>query len=182
MLYLFEGRPEERTHFYAREQQHIIDLVNHYRSRLTPEQWSNPEIHTWVKKEPTIDSIVQVEQGQILFVGGPIFMGGEGDLFDVRLNVTSDFVVALPKESLPSFEIWRSDILNKRRGVLYQAHVPHALFGGQYFIPEDVARAIVGYDLSRVVKKSRNTLKRLEGLKHPNLRITTMKDARRVSK
>jgi hypothetical protein len=33
-LYLLEGQPHERTFIFAREPQHIIGLVNHYRQNL----------------------------------------------------------------------------------------------------------------------------------------------------
>jgi len=175
-LYLLEGQPNERTFIYAREPQHIISLVNHYRQKLTPEDKAHPELHSWVKNKPTLDRIVDVKEGGLMFVGSPIAMGGDGEVFNVRLRVTPDFEVGLPEESLPAFMLWRSNILDRKRESLYKAHVSHAFFGGQYFIPEDIARAIVEFDVTPEIGRASPALRNLETLRHKNLRVATMKD------
>lgn len=111
-----------------------------------------------------------------MFVGSPIAMGGDGEVFNVRLRVTPDFEVGLPEESLPAFMLRRSHLLDRKREHLYKAHVPHALFGGQYFIPEDIARAIVEYDVTPEIGRASPTLQNIENIRHQHIRVATMKD------
>ncbi len=172
VLYTLNNEERDRTFFYGRVKEHIIEVVNHYRARLTPEEKANPQLHSWARDEPTLDKILEVESGVLHFVGSMIAMG-EGKLFDVELQVTPDFSVAMPHESLPAFGLWRADLLSRKRGELYKAHVSHSLFGAQYFLPEDIVRAIVGHDLRPHMDAAREKLEKLETVKrgHPNLRV-----------
>jgi len=171
-LYKLNNKSEDRTFFYARNQQHIIDLIRKYRTeRLTPEDLKHPDILSWAKKEPELSDIIVETEGFMGFVGSMIDTNKPGDVFDVRLQVTPDFVVGLPSESLPAFRMWRMNILARKRGELYKAHVNHALFGAQYFIPEDVAQAIASYDLIPEMEKASEAIEKIAEVRrgHPNI-------------
>ena len=169
-LYKLNNDDRDRTHVYARDPKHIINLVNYYRKKLTPEQEKDPELHSWVR-EPSLDKILEVKQGALHFIGSVVAMDGEEELFDVKLKVTPDFTVAMPHESLHAFGIWRVDLPLQKREELYKGHVPHALFGGQYFLPEDIVRAIVGYDLKPHIDKAKAKLRKIQSIRHENIRL-----------
>lgn len=173
-LYKLNNSNKDGTSIYARDPAHIIELVEHYMKRLTPEQLNDPESHniqTWVKKTPTMDDILEVESGNVIFQAGMIDMTLKGNLFK-NLQVTDDFVVNVNLESLPYFDQYRSILPDNKRCQLYKFSSPGGLFQNQNFIPEDVMRAIYDFDLISHFEEAKETLHRLSKMnEHPNVKL-----------
>lgn len=171
VLYKLNNPKKDNTNIYARDQQHIVGLVAHYVAQLTPEDKANPQLQGWLKQN-SVDDIIEVESGHVLFQAGFIDMSRKGDLFE-ELQVTDDFTVHVNEESLPYFEESRAGLSNppNKRGQLYRFHTP-GMFGSQNFLPEDVVSAIVGFDLTPLYEKARENLAKLESLReHPNVDV-----------
>ena len=99
-------------------------------------------------------------------------MNPEGNLWE-ELPVTDDFKVYLNLESLPYFDMMRSQLLEEKskRGSLYKFHNHHGLVPSQNYMPRDVAEAIVKSDLVSLYEKGKQALDQIASLRHPNLAI-----------
>lgn len=167
---------DEPVGIYARTPQHTVDLVSHYHEQARDAgHLDDPRLAKWVSKIPTLDDIAKVESGFIRYHAGMINLNPnevdmEGDLFSERMQVTDDFEVAVSPEGLFYFGMQRQQLPNSKRGELYKFQTP-GIFGGLYFIPEDVMKGIVDYDLSPHIEKAKKVRERIEQVKagHPNL-------------
>ncbi|MEK6939357.1 MAG: hypothetical protein AABX31_01390 [Nanoarchaeota archaeon] len=171
ILYQLDNREEDRTNIYARNSQHIVELVELYAKRLTPEERNHPKLMSWLKPN-TISKIIEVDSGVLRFQAGMINTALEGNLFE-ELPVTSDFKVQVNLESLPYFDTMRAGLLKEenKRGQLYKFHNNHGLFASQNYLPQDIAEAVVKYDLKSLYEKAEETLERITSLKHPSLYV-----------
>ena len=174
---LFKLRSEdEPVGIYARVPQHIVDLVSYYRERAKETgHLDDPSLAKWVSKIPTLDDIAKVESGFIRYHVGMISLNPqevdmERDLFSERMQVTDDFEVAVSPEGIFYFDVQRQQLPASKRGELYKFQTP-GIFGGLYFVPEDVMNGIVGYDLSPHVEEAKKVRERIEQVKagHRNL-------------
>lgn len=170
-LYKLDNLAEDRTNIYARDQQHIVELVELYAKGLTPEERNDPRLMSWLKPN-TISRIIEVDSGILRFQAGMINMALEGDLFE-ELKVTDDFKVQVNLESLPYFEMKRAEFLDEKnkRAQLYKCHNNNGLFASQNYVPRDVAEAIARHDLKPLYEKAKKILDDIESLKHPNLEV-----------
>lgn len=176
-LYLLKKHENEEINVYARVPQHIIDLVDHYREEARQNgDLDNPRLGKWLSKPATIDDIAEVEKGFLRYHAGMVCLNPDevdmaGDFFSERFQATDDFEVAVSSEGISHFIFQRQHLLNSKRGELYKFHVTNALFGGLYFVPEDVMKGIVGYDLTSHIEEAVRLRKKIEEVKagHPNL-------------
>ena len=171
-LFKLRNPDSDNTQFYARDPTHIIELVEHYRmTKLTPAQREHPpgDLYGWVRKSPSLEDIEPVAHGGLVFQAGLVVLDGEGEFFR-HIQVLDDFTVDVNDESLPYFEMARRHILNTRRCNLYKFSTP-GMFGTQNFLPEDVARAIAGYDITPYLQMAKERLDKVQSLKHPGLHV-----------
>lgn len=170
-LYKLDNLAEDKTNIYARDSQHIVELVELYAKRLTPEERNHPNLMSWLKPD-TISRIVEVDSGILRFQAGMINTALEGKLFE-ELTVSDDFKVYVNLESLPYFNTKRSRLLEEgnKRAQLYKFHNNNGLFASQNYLPRDVAEAIVRYDLNSLYEKAKEVLDKIASLKHPNIAV-----------
>ena len=166
----------ERTQFYAREKQDILDLIDHYKQREVARGAQNEPMSFSRKLSPEIlETIHTEERGYFRFHVGPLILPkneeeGKKDVFQ-ELQVLSDFTVAVSYEDSGYFDLFRRSILDSRRMNLYKAEVDNSLFGGLTFIPRDVVDAILAFDLSDLLKEGRKFREVIAGINHPNIRL-----------
>ena len=170
-LYKLNNPAEDNTYFYARDPEHIIELIQQYRKKVTEKERQDPKLVNWVKSEPTLDQIVKVKEGSLCFQAGMICMDTKGELFE-HLQVTPDFTVHVNVESLPYFDLARTELPEHKRGKLYKMHCPGSIFQGLYFLPEDIIKAIVAYDLTELYKKGDEYLGRIADLRHQHVQTS----------
>lgn len=169
-LFKFDTQTEP-VWFYARKPEHIIDLVTHYNKQVKMEgRLNSPEIADWVRKIPSIEDIVETGKGIIAYHVGMINMSQKGDLFSEHMQVADDFEVRVSPESLLYFDAHRQRLPKSKRKDLYKLQIP-GVFSRLYFVPEDIMQAIVNYDLSPHIEKTKKIRERIENVKasHPNL-------------
>lgn len=175
-LYKLNNEERDQTNFYSRDPKDIIEVVNMFREELKPGDESSPTVQSWVKKVPTLDDITVVKYGDLIFQAGMVEMGDDRDgkkAFFERLFVTDDFTVHVNLESLTYFDNLRREILGDKMGNLYAFHNIRGLFPSQNFIPEDIAKAIIGFDLKPYYEKAKSKLGRiLEAGKHPGVHVS----------
>ena len=167
---------DEPVGIYARVPDHIIDLVTHYYNQSRDEgMLDDPRLAKWASKIPEPDDIAKVESGFMRYHAriinlNPREVDMEGDLFSERMQVTNDFEVAVSPEGLPYFDMQRRQLPDSKRRELFKFQTP-GVFGGLYFVPEDVMIGIVKYDLSSHIERSKKVRERIEQVKanHPNL-------------
>src|SRR3989338_7184906 len=144
---------DEPVEFYARDPKHIIDLVSYYYQQTKEAgELKNPKIAKWVTNIPTLGDIERVEKGYIKYQAGMINFNSEevdmkGKFFSEKMQVTPDFEIAANLESLLYFDIQRHELSGLKRVELYK-FMTSGIFGKLYFIPEDIMKGIVSYDLS----------------------------------
>ena len=161
---------------YARVPQHIVDLVSHYRARASAKgQLTDTRLSKWVSKVPTLEDVVKVNKGGILYHVGMVCLATDEDkgkdLFSEKMQVTEDFEVAVSPEAVLYFAQQRAELPSLKRGDLYKFHVDNPIFGELYFIPEDIMNAIVAYDLTPHLEAAIKFRDRIETVKagHPRL-------------
>ena len=174
---LFKLKSEsEPVGIYARVSQHIVDLVIHYHEQAKKAgQLDDPKLAKWVSKIPTLDDVAKVESGFIRYHAGIINLNPqevdmEEDLFSERMQVSDDFELAVSPEGLFYFNMQRQLLPTSKRGELYKFQTP-GIFGGLYFVPEDVVKGIVNYDFAPHMERAREfraKIKRI-GAGHKNL-------------
>lgn len=168
----------EPVAFYARDPQHIVDLVQHYYDQTKQEnRLDDPQIAQWSKKVPVLDDIKIVEKGIIRYHVGMVFCETDdeetnADLFSERMQVTDDFIVAVSPESVFYFDGARQGLPNIKRGELYKFQTG-GIFRSLTFIPEDVMQGIVNYDLAPHKRRAEEFQAKIQAIKkgHPGLRI-----------
>ncbi len=174
-LYVFRGK-DEPVQIYARDQQHIISLVEHYRERAKKQgDLDNAQLDQWVRTVPTLDQIVAVDLGFVNYHAGMINLklseeDMKKDFFSEYMRVIPDFEFRVSPESVGYFSVQRRLLPSLRRDHLYKLQTSGAL-GSLNFIPEDVMNALLAYDLAPHLKRTREIRERIAYLKtqHPNL-------------
>lgn len=174
-LYQLRG-DDEPIQIYSRIPQDIIDVVRHYHEQAKNNgELDDPKLAKWVRQIPSLGDIARVDSGFIRYHVGMINLNStevdmNEDLFSERMQVTDDFEVAVSPESISYFDQHRRQFPNLKRGDLYKLQI-QGIFGGLYFIPEDVMTGIVGYDLTPHYKKSKGVRELIQKVKkgHPNL-------------
>ena len=172
-LYKLDNLAEDRTNIYARDPQHIVELVGLYAKRLSPEERNHPNLMSWLRPD-TINKIIKVDSGALHFQAGMIRVADEdkkNEPFFEELPVLPDFKVFVNQESLPYFDAMRSHLFHteNKRGQLHKLHNNGGLFASQNYFPQDVAEAIVKYDLRPLYEKAKEALNEITSLRHPNL-------------
>ncbi len=161
----------EPVAFYARNSQHIVDLVQYYYDQAKREgRLNDPKIANWAKNIITLDQIKLVERGGIKYhVGMACIRTGDSelgkDLFSEKLQVADDFIVAVSPEALFYFDAERQGLEFKKRGELYKFQIRYGPFSSLTFIPEDVMRGIVSYDLAPHKKRAEEFQGRIQQAK-----------------
>jgi len=158
--------------FFARNPQHLVDLINTYYQQALEDGALNKSA-PWVR-EVSSDDIAEVIHGDIYLTMGAIYAGvqNEGEaLHNLHLNVTPDFTVHLNAEGLVYFDNVRAKYVDNKRGELYKIASLHALFTTLSFVPEDIMKAIVFADLKDAYKQAQPYLDKLLQLEHSNLKI-----------
>jgi hypothetical protein len=165
------GFKKDCADFYARNPQHIVNLITHYYEENKKDGGLNdPKVAGWSKKIPSLKQILAVEKGNFIFHQGVIDMSRDGNLFE-KLCVAPDFDVNVTEESIPYFDIFRREMLPQmKRKELYKIQLD-GLFGGLTFIPEDVVKSIRSFDLTPYIEKAKEHLQEMERMasSHPNL-------------
>lgn len=178
-LYLLK-MPEDANAFvrvYARDSEHIIELVDYYRQRARDSgHLEDPKLGWWVKKIPSLEDIEQVRSGHINYHVGMIVLNPdevdrEGDFFSERMQVADDFTVAVSLEAMAYFDLQRRQLPNSKRRELYKFQIEGGAFSSLNFIPEDVVQGITSYDIFPHLEKSRDVIESIRQAKagHPNL-------------
>ena len=167
----------ERTQFYSRQRQDIVDVISNYKTREKSSGNDTRPDSFSVKISPEVlDTITEVKEGFLRFHVGPLFMPqteeeGKKDVFHT-LQVLPDFSVGVSYEASAHFDRFRRSLSSQRRVNLYKVQVDNGLFGGLYFVPEDVVDAIVSFDLSDLLSEGKIFRERIAGVSHPNLRFS----------
>lgn len=159
---LFKLKVEnEAVGMYARREEDIIDLINYYRGKLErADQLGNPNLGKWVSEIPTLNKIEKVSSGFINYHVGMINLNYcvvdmSKDFFSERMQVADDFEVAVSPESLLHFDAQRKKLPFCKRRELYKFLI-EGVFGGLYFVPEDVMKGIVNYDMSSNIQETKH--------------------------
>jgi hypothetical protein len=174
-LYKLNNEQRDQTNFYSRDPNHIIEVIEMFREELKPEEINNPQIQGWVKKKPSIEDMIEVKFGDLIFQAGMVEMNDvrDGESFFERLPVTDDFTVHVNLESLPYFDHLRRELPDNKMGKLYAFHNVRGLFPSQNFIPEDVMKAVVNFDLKPYYEKAKPALKHiLEASNHTGIHVS----------
>ena len=144
-------------------------MIELYTKKLTPEERNHPDLLSWLKPN-VISRIIEVNSGLLRFQAGMVKIRTEGNFFE-ELPVAEDFRVYVNLESLPYFDMMRSQLLDgkNKRGQLYKFHNNSGVVPSQNYLPRDVAEAIVRYDLNHLYEKAKEILSEITSLQHPNL-------------
>lgn len=164
------------TRFYGRNPQQILTALDYYSGRMRKEgvDINSPNLVWWLKRKFSTGDIEHVEKGEFYFITGMIYMGDENRklLFDKELRVSDDFSVHVPGENIGYFALWRMQMMERERGGLYKLRNPIDMFMNISFVPEDIARAIMNFDLTPYRDAiEQDMARRAELSKHPNVRV-----------
>lgn len=167
---------DDPTQFFARKPQHIIDVVSHYHKHAVDKGIiDHPELSKWARHIPSLSDIVKVDKGLILYHVGMINFNPDdvdmkGAFYSERMQVTDDFEVCVSREAILYFDQQRMQLPHLKREELYKFQIQGVL-GTLNFIPEDVVRGIVDYDLTPHYEASEKVRGRIDKAKseHPNL-------------
>ena len=98
--YAKEAPQDMRTGIYARNPQHIIDVLQYYNEREKPDR-TNPDLNWWLQKDFTLNDIEQVEKGRVRFIAGMLDFSGDLNrpLFE-KIPITHEFTVYVPEENI----------------------------------------------------------------------------------
>ena len=145
--------------FYARNPEDIIDFILKFK-QLIPGVLEHPKCPDCFKVIPDVKNIGEFEKTYIKYHMGPMnFNPNElkqnEDFFRERMLVTPDLEIACSPESVELFARHRFHIAKSKIGNLYELEVSNFIFGGFYCIPEDIAKAMVAYDLSPHLERNR---------------------------
>ncbi len=93
------------------------------------------------------------------------------DLFSERMKVTDDFEVAVSPESVLYFANYRQSLPRSKRSSLYKFFVDSPICQGLYFVPEDIMKSIVDYDITPHLERTKMMRARILEVKkgHPGL-------------
>ena len=165
---------DKEVRIYARKGKDIVDLIKYYRERARKDGvFNDPRLAVWVKKVPTKEDIMKVEKGELFFQAGLVKIPEKDDnrQFYEELKVLPDFSVFVNDESLVYFELFRQRLPQLKRTNLYKIQLDGGLAAGLTFIPEDVMRSIMSYDLFPHLERARKALEEIANLQHPNLKV-----------
>jgi len=161
------------TRFYARNPQHILNTIEYYRKREKL-IGNEPNLLYWLKKRFTLNDIEETKEGLFIFFTGMIYLGDEDKdkpLFE-ELKITDDFRVDVPEENIGYFALFREQIPRCKREDLYKLQCTSSLFPNQSFVPEDIAKAIMSFDLTPYTGAVQKDMERRREIsKHPNIKV-----------
>ncbi|MBN2142167.1 hypothetical protein JW711_02455 [Candidatus Woesearchaeota archaeon] len=168
--------PHDKAQFFARDPDHIVELIAYYHRRIINDGLiGSPKAAGWTQGVPSADEIGLVDLGVIRYHTGPSIirphpMGLGLDLHSEKMRVTPDFEVHVSPEALFYFDDHRMLLRNAKRCRLYKM----SLTGGPSdaclnFIPEDVLEGMLTYDLTPHLEIANKAREYLMGLTHPNI-------------
>ncbi|MBD3318531.1 hypothetical protein GF342_01340 [Candidatus Woesearchaeota archaeon] len=161
-LYAWQHPQDDRTRFYSRQREDIIEVLDHYVKQTPPEDHERSDLAPWVREPATLDDIKEVKRGVLLYAGAFIRMGkGDEPLF-MNLDVLPDFTVQCIPEHLGQFDYFRQGFGEHKRGPLYKVFIPQTLFGGLYFLPQDICKAIREYNLTEELRRVESQIRERE--------------------
>jgi hypothetical protein len=173
--YKVEAKKDIITRFYGRNPQQILTALGYYFERSKEEGvMEDPNLVWWLRKKFSEGEIEQVEKGEFNFFTGMISIARENEqkpLFE-EIKVSDDFSVYVPEENIGNFALWRTKIMQRKRGGLYKLQNPMEMFMNISFVPEDIAKAVVNCDLTPYTDVVRREIaRRAELSKHPNVKV-----------
>ena len=172
--YKVEAPNDTKTRIYSRDPEQIIGLVKYYMEREKLDR-SRSDLAWWIKKDPTLDDIEEVERGEFYFFTGMIKIGAEYKdkaVFDQEIKVSPEFSVFVPEENIGNFAWWKTDMEKRKRADLYKLQSPIEMFRNLSFVPEDIAMAVKNCDLTHYLDSMRKEIEERENLsQHPNLKV-----------
>jgi hypothetical protein len=130
---------------YSRVPEDITGLVDYYHKQYLSEHsmHNNPNTGEWVKSPARIESIVQVDYGELIFETPAAVPARDF----AELEITPDFVVWLAVHSVQSFKRLQAQLPSCKRENLYKIQMNFPPRPATIFIPEDIAQGICSYDL-----------------------------------
>ena len=166
------------TRFYGREPQQILDVLDYYIKQTNRDNlWGHPQLAWWLKKKFSAADIEEVREGTFAYFAGMIHVdeGNKNKNLFEHLRVTDDFIVQVPEENLGYFALWRETIPRLKRAELYKLQNPIEMFMNISFVPEDIAQAIMKFNLTKYTEAvSADMARRAELSKHPNVKVDSL--------
>lgn len=162
----YEQTPGENpTRIYARAPEHILKLIDHYKTRNNSNSGNvrNGNLSWWVRQSLNSIEIEQVEQGEFIFYSNMVNSGmmfQQKSLFEI-LQITPDFKIFVPFENIPDFHLFRKQIPSSKRSELFKLANETLPFVNLAFVPADIAKAIMNYDLNSYFEAIKNAPKSL---------------------
>lgn len=174
--YKKEAPSDIPTRFYSRDPNHIFTLLNYYRENAIRQgtDMKRRDLVWWLKKEFSNLDIEQVERGEFSYFAGMISFKDRdpnSPLFE-ELKINDEFDIYVPIDNILQFSFYRASLLEKRRCDLYKLQSPIEMFRNISYVPEDIARNIIKYDLSRYIDAINKNIEFREQLsQHPNIKV-----------
>jgi hypothetical protein len=164
-LYRLSTPETEQVRVYGREPLQIIGLVNHYRCLFSSNSAGLADAPAWIKKGPSLDDIVRVNEGSFMFQIGKASYAGllDTEFIFEGLRVTDDFTVFVEMDSLDSFDALRKvlDRTQVRDTGLYAIQITGGRCAGLTFVPKDISEAMRAYDLTPHLGKAEILLEQM---------------------
>lgn len=136
---------------YARSRGDIVQWLERY------EQNPFEVVPLSEKKIGTINDIVTVERGELIFDFGGIAAGNEY----VYVDLLPDFTAKIRLESLPLFPSYLARVEEYKEGNLYVVQICHGSLSPLSYVPQDVFEALKKCDVSDYEEKAEQHIERL---------------------
>jgi|GEM_PF-4342803 len=145
-LYTLDMHQNSVIHIYARNPEDIIEAVECYRSNFSLGLLRKKNMPECIREGASLDDVIPVKNAVITYQYGWINLTHEDPFEDI--GISKDFVLRINPESVETFEYMVDEMMKKTYGKLHYFACLSCVFGGVYFLPEDIATRMNKLDLS----------------------------------